>query len=55
MVIFDPARVADAATFEKPHAYGPGIPHVLVNGVAVANENEHTGETSGGALLSAKN
>ena len=34
IVIFDAATVADTATFDKPHAYPRGIPHVIVNGVA---------------------
>ena len=38
ITIFDPATVADRATFEKPHASPAGIPYVLVNGVAVVRE-----------------
>jgi N-acyl-D-amino-acid deacylase len=52
LVLFDAARVADAATFEKPHAYATGIPHVLVNGVAVVKNGEHTGATPGALLRS---
>jgi len=50
LVVFDPARVGDAATFEKPHAYATGIPHVLVNGVFVVRDGEHTGATPGAVL-----
>jgi N-acyl-D-amino-acid deacylase len=50
LVIFDPAAVADRATFELPHAYAIGIPHVLVNGVLVVRNGEHTGATPGQAL-----
>jgi N-acyl-D-amino-acid deacylase len=32
LVLFDPAKVGDAATFEKPHAYANGFQYVLVNG-----------------------
>jgi N-acyl-D-amino-acid deacylase len=32
LVCFDPATVADAATFADPHRYPVGIPHVIVNG-----------------------
>jgi N-acyl-D-amino-acid deacylase len=42
LVVFDPAKVGDPATFEKPHAYATGIPHVLVNGVFVIRAGEHT-------------
>ena len=47
IVIFDPDTVQDHATYEKPHQYSTGIPHVLVNGVAVLKDGEHTGATPG--------
>jgi N-acyl-D-amino-acid deacylase len=42
LVIFDPARVADRATYEQPHQYPDGITAVYVNGVAVVREGTHT-------------
>ena len=33
IVIFDPAKVKDNATFDKPHQYAEGMIHVFVNGV----------------------
>ncbi len=39
VTVFDPARVIDHATFEKPAQYSTGIPYVLVNGVLVVKEN----------------
>jgi N-acyl-D-amino-acid deacylase len=39
-----------AATFEKPHTYPRGIPHVIVNGVPVVRNGEHTGAKSGKPL-----
>lgn len=39
LVIFDPARVIDRATFEKPAQYSDGIVHVMVNGVFVVRES----------------
>jgi N-acyl-D-aspartate/D-glutamate deacylase len=35
IVVFDPARVIDRATFEQPTQYSDGIVHVLVNGTFV--------------------
>jgi N-acyl-D-amino-acid deacylase len=50
IVVFDPARVGDTATFERPHGFAAGIPHVLVNGVVVVRNGEHTGARSGEVL-----
>ncbi len=50
VVIFDPARVNDPATFEKPHQLAVGFTDVLVNGVAVIRNNELTGVRPGKAL-----
>jgi N-acyl-D-amino-acid deacylase len=47
IVAFDPARVGDTATFEKPHQYATGIPHVIVNGKLVIRDGEHTGALPG--------
>ena len=49
-VIFDPATIADRATFEKPHQYAVGVKHVFVNGVQVLRDGEHTGAKPGRAL-----
>jgi N-acyl-D-amino-acid deacylase len=47
VVIFDPAKIRDNATFEKPHQYATGMVHVLVNGTSVLENGEHTGATPG--------
>lgn len=47
VVIFDPARVADRATFENPHQYPVGIEYVLVNGKVVIEKGKHTGAHPG--------
>ena len=54
VVVFDSARVADAATFERPHAYATGISYVLVNGVVVVKNGEHTGARPGVILRKAE-
>lgn len=47
IVIFDPNQVQDHATFAQPHQYATGMRHVLVNGVAVLRDGEHTGALPG--------
>ncbi|MDH5379365.1 MAG: D-aminoacylase [Cyclobacteriaceae bacterium] len=47
IVIFDPGKVNDKATFEEPHQYAVGVEQVLVNGVQVLKDGEHTGAMSG--------
>jgi len=50
LVVFDPARVADAATFEKPHAYATGVPYVIVNGAVVVKNGQQTDARPGQVL-----
>ncbi|CAN5567482.1 amidohydrolase family protein [soil metagenome] len=50
VVVFDPARIADRATFEQPHQYAVGVQHVFVNGTQVLKDGEHTGAKPGRAL-----
>jgi N-acyl-D-amino-acid deacylase len=47
IVVFDPARVRDRATFEQPHQYAEGMVHVWVNGEQVLRDGEHTGALPG--------
>ena len=50
VVVFDPATIADRATFDKPHQYAVGMNDVFVNGVQVLKDGEHTGAKPGRAL-----
>jgi len=47
VVVFDPASIQDHATFSEPHQYATGVLSVLVNGVPVLLNGEHTGATPG--------
>lgn len=50
LVAFDPATIADRATYERPHQYPVGLPHVIVNGVPVIVDGELTGARPGRPL-----
>lgn len=47
IVAFDPARIRDNATYERPHQYATGVAHVVVNGEPVLRDGEHTGAMPG--------
>lgn len=47
IIVFDPAKVKDNATFAKPHQYAEGVIHVFVNGGQVLKNGEHTGAKPG--------
>ena len=47
VVVFDPAKIQDHATFRKPHQYATGMVHVFVNGAHVLENGEHTGAKPG--------
>jgi N-acyl-D-aspartate/D-glutamate deacylase len=50
IVVFDPQRIEDVATYEEPRQYPAGIEYVLVNG-KVAAESGRQAERSSGRLL----
>ena len=50
IVVFDPNRINDKATFATPKQYPEGINYVLVNGHVVIDRGDHTGERPGMAL-----
>jgi N-acyl-D-amino-acid deacylase len=53
IVIFDPDKVIDRATWTDPHQYPLGIEYVLVNGVVVIQRGEHSGKLPGKVLRKA--
>jgi N-acyl-D-amino-acid deacylase len=50
LVVFDPARIRDTATYDDPRRFPDGIRTVFVNGVAVARDGAHTGARPGRAV-----
>jgi N-acyl-D-amino-acid deacylase len=51
LVVFDPARILDRATYTDPERYPEGIDYVLVNGRVVIDHDRHTDELPGKFLL----
>ncbi|MEZ5915575.1 MAG: amidohydrolase family protein [Parvularculaceae bacterium] len=47
IVVFDPATIADNATFENPHQLSTGVSEVFVNGALTIENGEHTGVKAG--------
>ncbi len=47
LVIFDPATIADRATYDQPMQYAVGVSDVWVNGIRVLRDGEHTGAKPG--------
>ncbi len=50
IVVFDPIRIRDLATYDNPHQYAQGVEQVFVNGVQVLKNGEHTGALPGRAV-----
>lgn len=50
LVIFDPAQVNDAATYQEPHQLAAGMTHVIVNGVLVRDAGAFTDALPGRVL-----
>jgi N-acyl-D-amino-acid deacylase len=47
LVVFDPLRVRETATYIDPHQFPNGVEHVVVNGTLVVKDGEHTGALPG--------
>ncbi|GAC1661094.1 MAG: hypothetical protein NVS9B7_28990 [Flavisolibacter sp.] len=47
IVVFDPLKIKDLATYESPHQYAQGMKDVFVNGIQVIKNGVHTGAKAG--------
>lgn len=50
LVVYDPVKVDERSTYEDPHRYPVGLPHVIVNGALAVRDGEHTGARAGRLL-----
>ena len=50
VTVFDPATIAERATYDSPHQFADGVSQVIVNGEIVLDDGEHSGATPGRAL-----
>lgn len=50
VVVFDPEKITDKATFENPNQLSEGMEYVLINGVAVIDSGKMTGALPGKVL-----
>jgi N-acyl-D-aspartate/D-glutamate deacylase len=51
VIVFDPEKVADRATYEQPHQYSAGVNEVIVNGKLALHQGKVTDERPGVVLL----
>lgn len=54
VIVFDPKKIRDTATFDKPHQYATGFQYVFINGEPAMKEGEATGTLAGRALKKLK-
>lgn len=50
VVVFDPEKLTDTSTFEKPHSYSRGVEFVLVSGTLTLENGKHTKARAGQVL-----
>ena len=51
VIVFDPDKVGDRATYEQPHQYSVGVNEVIVNGKLALHAGKVTAERPGAVLL----
>ena len=47
VVLFNPQKIQDHATYHNPHKYSSGMVHVFVNGTLTLRDGQHTGAKVG--------
>ena len=52
IVVFDPEKISDKATFSDPHQYSVGISYLIIDGEIVIDHDEYTGVLAGKPLRS---
>jgi len=50
VVVFDPAKYRDTATYDDPHQYATGVRYLFVNGQAAIRDGRYTGALAGKVL-----
>jgi N-acyl-D-aspartate/D-glutamate deacylase len=50
VVVFDPKRIGDCATYAAPHQYSTGVDYVIVNGQVILDNSRLTGKLAGHIL-----
>jgi N-acyl-D-aspartate/D-glutamate deacylase len=55
VVVFDPKRFRDTATYDKPHQYAPGVRYLFVNGRCVIDDGKFSGALAGKVLTHKEN
>lgn len=50
IVIFNPKKIIDRASYARPHQYPQGVEYVIVNGKIVVEREKHTGALAGKVL-----
>jgi N-acyl-D-amino-acid deacylase len=50
LIVFDPAKVNDPATYQDPHQLAEGMTHIVVNGVLVRENGAFAGDLPGRVL-----
>ncbi len=51
VLVFDPARIRDTATYQNPHQLAEGVQYAIVNGILVRDAGEFTAKLPGKLIV----